>query len=490
MPRFDGFIGPSYQSESLSVDAEDTLNLFVESQESGVGKTPKCLYGTPGLQTFCTLPETPIRGIFAGEDRLFVVAGSHLYEVFADKTFNNRGFVGNDGLPAQMAVNGNQLGIASAGFFWCDNGTGPVGATFTEDSVKVPARQCAYMDGYFIVQDTPGYADPSPTAAGRTFFLSALLDGTTWSNLEFAAKEAYPDNLAAIQVDHEELYLFGTEESTEEWQDTGALNFPFQRDPGGMMHYGCGASFSVGRLDQGICWLALDQKRGGPIAIYAQGFIPQRVSTHAVEQAWAQYATVSDAISYTYIENGHMFWVINFPSGNATWVYDRTEQAWHRRGWWNGASVDRHRVAYHCYVNLAAHGSSAGIGFNHFGGDWQNGNIYLVSLAYLTDSGTAIRRQRTAPHLANEQMETYYWQLQLDTQTLDTAMTLEASDDGGHTWGNAKTPSSSTTDKTYAARTIWRRCGKSRTRTFRVTSMASIQHAWIGAYLKTSPGSM
>lgn len=483
--RFDGFIGPSYQSESLSVDAEDTLNLYVEVAEQGQGKTPKALYGTPGTNLFTTLPETPGRGLWPGDKRLFAAAGSGLYEVFADGSYNRRGDIGNDNLPVQIVPNGDQLGISSNGKFYCDNGTGPANPVFTEDSTPVPARQVAYLDGYFIAQDTPGYADPSPAVSGKAFFLSALLDGTTWSNLEFASKEGYPDNLAAILADHEQLYLFGDEQSSEVWQDTGAANFPFQRDPGAMMHFGCSASFAVVRLDQGVAWIGIDEARGGPIALYAQGFIPQRVSTHAIETAWGSYPKVSDAVAYSYIENGHHFWVINFPTANKSWCYDRSTGFWHRRGWWNGASSDRQRVAFHAYVGIGSHSPQ------HYGQDWQNGNIYTVSTEYYNDNGTSIQRQRTAPHLTNEELETYYRDLVLDTEVLDPSMTKESSNDGGHTFGTARTPSSvNSTVDTYRKRTIWRRNGHARTRTERITSFAAIKHAWIGAYINTAAGSM
>ncbi len=72
------FVGPTYVSESVNVDAQRTVNLYPEFVESGTGKAKVVLYGTPGLGLFTTLAQSPIRGMFATDTRLFVAAGISL----------------------------------------------------------------------------------------------------------------------------------------------------------------------------------------------------------------------------------------------------------------------------------------------------------------------------------------------------------------------------------------------------------------------------
>jgi hypothetical protein len=72
------------------------------------------------------------------------------------------------------------------------------------------------------------------------------------------------------------------------------------------------------------------------VAFLATGYVPQRISTAAIEKAWGAYSTVWDAVAYSCIMDGHEFWAISFPTANATWVYDATLGEWHQRGWWNG----------------------------------------------------------------------------------------------------------------------------------------------------------
>ena len=76
---FDAFVGPSYTAQSLNVDCERAVNLYVEGTDQGAQKAQKVLYGSPGIHLFCTLPEQPVRGIWIGSNRMFCIAGSGFY---------------------------------------------------------------------------------------------------------------------------------------------------------------------------------------------------------------------------------------------------------------------------------------------------------------------------------------------------------------------------------------------------------------------------
>src|SRR6185436_17769378 len=78
------FIGPDYASLSYKADAQRVVNLFLEGVESGSGAAKKVFFGTPGLLEFCTLDDSPVRGLWAGEGRLFAAAGTSVYEIDDD----------------------------------------------------------------------------------------------------------------------------------------------------------------------------------------------------------------------------------------------------------------------------------------------------------------------------------------------------------------------------------------------------------------------
>jgi hypothetical protein len=54
-----GLVGPSYQSQSVSVDNQACINLYPEQDESGGGNAPLVLYPTPGSKTFVDLKGGP-----------------------------------------------------------------------------------------------------------------------------------------------------------------------------------------------------------------------------------------------------------------------------------------------------------------------------------------------------------------------------------------------------------------------------------------------
>ncbi len=290
------------------------------------------------------------------------------------------------------------------------------------------------------------------------------------------------------------MWIFGQEQSTEVWQNTGAANFPLQRIPGAVINYGCAAPYSVCKLGNGIAWLAIDTTRGGATCVFAQGFSPSIVSTPAVEDAWNSYTTVADAVSHAYTENKHQFLVITFPTASKTWVYDLSTNQWSERGWWNTTTNVRQRQMFHSYTALAAHGSQAFIPSRHYVGDWENGKIYIQSLSYLTDDGTQIQRIRACPHLSNEQKWIFYNQFMLDMQVPSggpsaVSPVLDWSDNGGSTFGTAHTfPAGATSNLGVASRIIWRRLGKSRDRVFRVKITDAVAIALINAYLELEPG--
>lgn len=107
-----------------------------------------------------------------------------------------------------------------------------------------------------------------------------------------------------------------------------------------------------------------------------------------------------------------------------------------------------------------------------------------------------IRRQRTAPHIIDENLWVFYHSAQLDCQT-GTALLegqgenpqvmLDWSDDGGHTWSQERWRTAGRTAD-YDLRVLWRRLGRSRDRIFRVTVTDPVAWRFIDFYLELSKG--
>jgi hypothetical protein len=390
MARF-GFIGPSSTSQSRNADCQQTMNFYLEMLESQQGKSAAALYPTPGLKLFSALPESPVRGQYQFGGRAFAVAGVSLYELMADGSYVNRGTVRNDGKPARMTANQNQLLVCSTGNVYLLTLATNV---LTTQTMLGPVFDVAYCDSYFIA------------LLKNKFQISALLDGSSWPGLQVVEPSVFPDDLVAFVVDHRELAIAGPKQ-TVIYQNTGSTSIFDPIGAGAFLEMGSAARYAAAKLDNTVYWLATDE-RGAITAQKMQGYSPQRISTHAIEFAWSGYATVADAVGYSYSDQGHGFWVLYFPTADKTWVFDVATQTWHERGFWNApiAKYNAHRSWNHQY----AFGK-------HLVGDWKTGNVYEMSITILGDLSDVIRRQRIAPVIAFENKRIQFDSFELDLET-------------------------------------------------------------------------
>jgi hypothetical protein len=485
MSKFS-FIGAAYEAESLNIDAQVCQNLYVEKDEA-TGQV--ALLGTPGIHTFTTLPTAPVRGLWAGEDVLYAVGGTKLYRVGIGGGATD---IGAGSSPSDLdddathspvtihpAGSGAQIFINSAGRSYFHNGVNlfiaPVPADSRVTEPTAPASQVgtsqthAFMDGSF-------YAGKYGT--NRVFY-SELNDANTWSDDWYFLKEGYPDAVQAIMADKSELWVFGTHHSTEVWRNEPdpAEGVAIRRDPGAQLQLALAARFSLVNFE-GPAFLGTDV-RGQVSAYRVQGFTPIRVSTHAVENEWRNYPTVADAIGWVQLDKGHLFWWLTFPSGNATWVYDKATGLWHQRGYWNGSTLERHRARCGCFV------------YNKFlVGDHTSGKIYEMSRSFFDDDGAPIRRVRSAPHINEERKRLFYHRLQIDLEvTTGKApdVMIDWTNDGGYTWSNPRVIEPSLAAR--RGRVIANRLGSSRIRAFRSTiTSANERVAIVDAYLNATPG--
>ena len=263
----------------------------------------------------------------------------------------------------------------------------------------------AYIDTLFVFNEPDSqrvWSVVSQDAITGDFIYPLVFDPLT-----FASVDGSPDGVVAINVDHRQMWVFGTD-STEVWYDVGGSAFPLSPIQGAFNEIGCVAAFSVAKLDNTLFWLGTDA-RGQGIVYKANGYAGVRVSTHAIEYAIAQYGNLSNALAYTYQQEGHAFYVLTFPSANATWVYDVSTQAWHERAGFVDGEFTRHRS--NCQCNF---------GGNTLVGDFANGNLYRLNLDVYADNGGIqkwLRSWRALPMGQNNLKRTAQHSLQLDAET-------------------------------------------------------------------------
>lgn len=337
------------------------------------------------------------------------------------------------------------------------------------------------VDNYFV------YNRPNTQQWASSDVLSPITYG-----LAFASKFTGPDDLVSLIVDHGQIYLLG-EKTSEVWADTGTFPFPFQRIPGASSQHGIAAKFSMARFGNSFAYVSRND-RGQAVIVQMNGYFPQRISTHAVENTLVNQ-NISDAVAYTYQLEGHECYVVSFPTLELTWVYDGSTQMWHKWLWCDNQN------------NYKRHRSNCSALFQGLVlvGDWENGQIYKLDPDNYTDNGQNIRRVRRCPHLVTDFQRQYFEELQiqfqpgvglqgittpplnLETEGADPQAMLRWSNDGGSTWSNEHWAGIGKVGK-YQNRIIWRRLGWARDRIYEVVVTDPVKAVIVSANLKASVG--
>lgn len=482
MAKLPGFVGPAYVSLSPIADGEDLRNWYIEILESPNAANKVALYPTPGRRALFTVSDVGGRALFDMAGRTHGVMGTGVYELFPSMlTATKRGTVLQDNNPAQITSNGaagGELAIASGGQVYylkqSDNTLSAVSG--------VAALQVGMLDGYFIAFD--------PIAA--KIRLSPLNDSSgSWDPNQYAQRSIAPDPWRAMvtadRLGTREIYLIG-EQTGEVWYDAGAFPFPFAPIPGAIFKHGIIAPFSLAAAGPLVLWLSRTSEGAG-IVVADRSHDPFPISTGPVNSAISGYqatSTIADAEAVAFQIQGHIWYVLRFPTANATWVYDITTQLWFRMETWNPAlnRYEAWKPRVHCHSN--------GI---HLVGDAGTGTLSALDIDTGTEAdGSAIRRLRRAPAVINEQRLVPFRRLQLllesglgavSGQGSTPIVMLRTSDDGGKTWSSEKTASAGPIGQ-YSKRVFWTRLGASRMRMFEVTVSDPIPFRLIDAYLNNT----
>lgn len=438
MARF-GIVGGAYQSQTQSADAQSCINLMVEKDESGAGKSDLTLVNTPGTSVFTILTDAPLRGEHTVSTpgvipRTFAVGGSTLYEILSNGTSTPIALVANDSNPVSFASSNTQVMLASGGQGYCltlstTTLTGPI-ATIAGVS------QVEYCDGFFSAL----------IGTSAKWYVSAAADGTTWDPAQSTVISVFGDNVVSMKALARYLCFFGPKKSVC-YYDSGNT-FPFDVAPGGFSDQGSAATFGIGQADNTLFGIWADPLGGG-VAFKVSGVTFQRVSTHAIELEWQGYSTISDAIYASYQDRGHTICQWSFPTAGKTWCYDVSTGLWHQKTFFQNGNHLAHRAQFHTYA----------FGKHLVGGQY-SGTIYQMSSPtsdgaggwnFVTDAGNSIVRVRRSPYVGTAGMRNYFSSLEIMGDTglgpniplMDGSgnnrgpqLMVRWSDDNGHTWSD------------------------------------------------------
>lgn len=387
-------VGAAYKMQSQSISCQNCINWYPQTIEYPNGSRVAALMPTPGLKKVFSGDVAATRCLYVlSNGALLTVIGKKLYHSKASKfELTEVGSISALGT-VRIADNG-QIALIVNGTYTYSLNLKTLSLERLSGSTIPRSTHVLFLDGRFVVNK----------ANTGQFYWSDLYS-TTVNALSYATAESTPDNITAIITFNRELWLFGAQ-SVERYYGTGSSNSPFSRLSGGAMAFGCVAPDSIISLSTGVIWLGVSEFGGNQIVMSAGG-LPERISTHALEEEISLFIKTSDASAYAYQQEGHVFYVISFPSANVTFCFDVSTGLWHQRSFANVHGLhERHRSQHHAYFNNA-----------HIVGDYRNGKLYQLDNNTFTDDGELILRERTAQAVITDKKLTRFNQLQIVCET-------------------------------------------------------------------------
>lgn len=472
--------GGHYVARSIIAAAQRCVNLYPERNPKD-SPAPFTYYLTPGLTLLASAPDLSTwRGlILASNGSLYGVNGNTVYLILPSWGLTPLGKI-NDNLTTSVGLVENGLvllignGTANG---WAVSLANNAFAAITDPNF-LGFTHAGYLDT-FIVLNKPNSNQFYSSLSNITY---AMLTATNnaFDPTYIAAKSGGPDNIAALIVMHNEIWLLGAQKVSEVWYNAGNAAFPFARSPGVFIEHGANAAYSPAKHDLAIFWLGLD-KDGQNTVFKGSNYAARRISTPAIAAEFSKYATSSDAVGWTYKQQDHVFYVLSFPTANTTWVWDDSEELWHQRTYIdvNGAEM-RHRGNCSAFAN----------GTNVIG-DYSNGALYSFDLNNFTDNMNPIVRRKGFAHRQFLGRRWSFPGFRADMELGDWApptklnLSLRWSDDRGRTFGNPIVQQLAAGVDLGQAR--WSQLGLARDRVFELFWSDQVPTALQGAWLDPPP---
>jgi hypothetical protein len=266
----------------------------------------------------------------------------------------------------------NQIGICDKKNIYIYN---HVTKAFSKASIDFLPGYIAFQDGYFI----------SPDLLQSKWRLSAINNGLSWpaGSANTGLFQTKPDNpVACVRMPGKEnqLMVMGSI-VTQFWTDVGYKLFPYQKNTGYNIDYGCLSPDTIASGDSFVIWLGSNEKSGLAIMMTSGGDVEQ-ISNDGINFKLSQLKHPEEAYGFLIKIDGHLFYQITFPhiDDNLSYIYDLNTKMFF--------SLSDEKM--NCHIAKQAVFFNGDYYFTSF----KDGHLYKMSSLYSTYDGETIPRIR------------------------------------------------------------------------------------------------
>jgi len=445
-------IGPTYTNRSLPVGAQMTRNFYATVNNQGGEQLS--FQPFPGLKPFST-GSGASRGAGELNGVLYEVMGTTLNSISSAGVVTSIGTIEGTG---RCVLDEDQVGnlVITTGIgkpYSYD------GSTLTQGSdADLPNASTVTYINRRVVYD----------GVGGDIAFSDLSAPLTVNSANVIIAESKADDTLAVYAYKQQLIAFG-ETSIQPMYNSGSGNPPYAFILNATQEVGLGAIHSINSNNKFLYFL------GNDLSIYQMaGLTLNPIGNPAIGQAIENYSDTSDAFGVCFTLDNTNFYMISFPTGNETWLFNETAGIWTNLAY--GTSGDQHLISSYNFI----YGK-------HLVTDRRNGNVYELDFDTYTDNGDTIQHRRDTISINGDTFgkpgaDVFMNSLRLTIEsgtslvTAESQMIMQYSDDNGRSWSSERWVSIGDQGE-YRHELVWYGLGTFKNRMFRFTMSDAIK--WV-----------
>lgn len=371
-----------YQSRHLPLSHQQCKNCFVSIADADALSEEQLVF-TPGVEQLATTGtvKQANRGAHVKNGIPYFVNGNGLYRlnkntdsltgvVSYDTTL--LGTLNSDSGSVSMADNGFQLMIlepGGLGYIYNEDAGTPFSVITDSDFYASGLPQYViFIDGYFAC-----------STDSKAWIVSGLNDGTSWNALDFGSAESDPDDIVALIVILNQLYVIGSE-TTEGFENDPSLGlFPFVRN-NVFLDKGCVAPLSLVKSNSTFFMIGAGEHERVAVWQFVDSAYT-KVSHKGIDKLLSTLTgdELSEISAFTYGDGGYFFVCFKLPT--TTICYEIVSGKWHERT----SVIDEEETCWRVSSLVSAYGKL-------LVGDTVDGQIGELSFDFVTEYSVAIVR--------------------------------------------------------------------------------------------------